>query len=372
MRILHLAYEDPAQPGSGGGSVRTREINRRLSERHEITAVVAGYPGAKPRVEDGIRWVPIGLRTGAKADRLSYFALLGPALRRFSYDLVVEDFGAPFSVGFAPLFTRKPVVASVQWLFASEMRSKYHLPFDRVEQFGLRFYSDFIAVSEWLADMLRAQRPGAHVEAIPNGVEAMAFAVEPTAPRHLLFVGRLDTEQKGCDLLFASVARARALLGATLPPVLVVGDGPDRPALEQQVQQLGLSDVVEFCGRVDGLTKYQLMASAYAVLMPSRFETFGMVAAEAQAAGAPVVTFDVGPLREVAGPGGARLVPPFDVDAFAHEIAALVAQPETVDHLRQQGRQWASKYNWDQLALQQEAHYLQTVARTRSVGVPLV
>ncbi len=372
MRILHLAYEDPAQPGSGGGSIRTREINRRLSERHQITALVAGYPGAKPRVEDGIHWVPIGACSGTKADRLSYFALLGPSLRRFSYDLVVEDFGAPFSVGFAPLFTRKPVVASVQWMFASEMRSKYHLPFDWVEQVGLRFYHDFIAVSEWLAEMIRARRPGARVQAIANGIEAPAFRVEPAAPRHLLFVGRLDTEQKGCDLLLESVARARATLGDRLPPLIVLGDGPDRSALERQAQQLGLSDTVEFRGRVDGLTKYQLMASAYAVLMPSRFETFGMVAVEAQAAGAPIVTFDVGPLREVAGGGGARLVAPFDVDAFAREITVLVAQPEIVAQLRQQGRRWASRYNWDRLALQQEVHYMETVARARSVGARLV
>jgi hypothetical protein len=42
MRILHLAFEDPHQPDSGGGSARVREINRRLAERHEITNLVAG------------------------------------------------------------------------------------------------------------------------------------------------------------------------------------------------------------------------------------------------------------------------------------------------------------------------------------------
>lgn len=366
MRILHLAYEDPAQPGSGGGSVRTREINRRLSERHQITALVAGYPGARPRVEDGIHWVPIGPRTGTKADRLAYFGLLGWALRTFRYDLVVEDFGAPFSVGFAPLLTRKPVVASVQWLFASEMRDKYHLPFDWVERFGLRFYHDFVAVSEWLAEMIRARRPDARVTAIPNGVEAVAFATEPTDPRHLLFVGRLDMAQKGCDLLLTSAAQAHALLGKHMPPLVIVGDGPDRAAMEHQARQLGLSDVVEFRGRVAGAAKYQLMSSAYAVLMPSRFETFGMVAAEAQAAGAPVITFDVGPLGEVAAPGGAQLIAPFDVAAFARAIVEVVVEPHAVAHLRQQGRQWARRYNWDQLALQQEAYYLETLGRNHS------
>lgn len=60
MRILHLAYEDPRQPGSDGGSVRTREINRRLAHDHEITAIVTAFPGARERIEHYIRWIPIG------------------------------------------------------------------------------------------------------------------------------------------------------------------------------------------------------------------------------------------------------------------------------------------------------------------------
>jgi glycosyltransferase involved in cell wall biosynthesis len=365
MRILHLAYEDPAQPGSGGGSVRTREINRRLADRHEVTAVVAGYPGARPRVQDGVRWEPIGLRRGGKLDRLSYFALLGAAIRTHPHDLLVEDFGAPFSVGFAPLLTRKPVVASVQWLFAAQMRAKYHLPFDGVERAGLRLYDQFIAVSDWLAQTLQARRPRAAVTAIPNGIEPLAFTVAPQAPRHLLFVGRLDIEQKGCDLLLESVARARAILGARLPPLIIVGDGPDQAALERQVERLGLREVVEFRGRVDGRTKYDLMASAYAVLMPSRFETFGMVAVESQAASAAVIAFDVGPLAEVAGGGGARLVPAFDLEAFAREVVTLVDNPALREHLRDCGRQWARRYNWDDLATRQEAYYLEVVERAR-------
>jgi glycosyltransferase involved in cell wall biosynthesis len=357
MHILHLAYEDPAQPGSGGGSIRTREINRRLAGRHTITALVANYPGAQQRTEDGIHWVPIGPATGSKLDRLAYFAAIGPALRRHPAELVVEDFGAPFSVAGAPLFTRTPVVASVQWLFAMQMREKYHLPFDWVERAGLRLYHDFVVVSEWLADEVRLLRPNATVEAIPNGVEPIAFGVQPTPPKHLLFVGRLDTQQKGCDLLLESMVQVHATLGERTPPLLIAGDGPDRAAIEALSHRLGLASHVTFLGRVDGRSKYELMAGAYAVLMPSRFETFGMVAAEAQAAGAPVVAYDVGPLREVAGPGGARLVPPFDTAAFARAIVALVLRPEELESLRRAGRRWARRYDWDALAARQEAHY---------------
>ena len=367
MRILHLAYEDPRRPGSGGGSIRTREINRRLAARHQITAIVAGYPGARPRVEDGVRWVPIGMHSGTTRDQLSYFALLGSAILRHPHDLVVEDFGAPFSTGMAPLFTRRPVVASVQWLFAREKRLEYGLPFDLVERAGLPLYDDFIAVSDWLAGAIRARRPRATVETIPNGVDATAFSVESAPPRHLLYVGRLETQHKGCDLLLDCTARARATLAARghrMPTLIIVGDGPDRAA------NLGLTDSVEFRGRIDGEAKYRLMAAAHAVLMPSRYETFGLVAVEALAAGAPVIAFDVGPLAEMAGPGRARLIPAFDLTAFSDAIvAAVLAGAGATGRVgdRHAGRDWARAYDWDELAARQEQHYLRAVERRRFI-----
>lgn len=362
MRILHLAYEDPLQPGSGGGAIRTQEINRRLSRRHTITAITSGYAGAEPRDADGIRWVPIGTRGAGKLDRLSYFAMLAPFVLRERYDLLVEDFGAPFSVAFSPLFTRRPVIASVQWMFARQMREKYHLPFDLVEHAGLGLYQNFIAVSSWLAEQICSRRPQATVATIPNGVDPLAYLAPAAAPRHLLFVGRLDLAQKGGDLLLESVAMMRGLLGSQMPPLLIVGDGPDRLVMEQQVARLGLTDIVQFCGRVTGEQKYRLMAAAHAVLMPSRFETFGLVAVEAQAAGAPVVTFDVGPLAEVAGGGAARLIAPFDLSAFATASAELVRFPDLAELCRVAGRRWAQRYNWDEIALAQEQVYAAAVA----------
>jgi glycosyltransferase involved in cell wall biosynthesis len=371
MRILHLAYEDPLQPGSGGGSIRAREINRRLADRHEITALVAGYPGAKPRVEDGVRWVPIGPRTGTKIDRLAYFALLGPEVARRPHELVVEEFGAPFSVGLSPLFTRKPVVASVQWLFASQMREKYRLPFDRVESYGLRFYNRFIAVSDWLAWELRSRRPEANVETIPNGVEEIAYEAKATSLEHLLFVGRLDIAHKGGDFLLDILARIKRMRGGRVPRLVIVGDGPDRGVMERLAARLGLSHRVEFRGRVEGPEKYQLMADAHAVLMPSRHETFGMVAVESLAAGAPLVAFDVGPLREVAGgrtdgETGVRLVPPYDLDAFAREVTRLIDTPGLAEGLREAGRRWARQYDWEEISARQEECYLRATGRNPS------
>lgn len=365
MRILHLGYEDPRQPGSGGGSIRTREINRRLAPHHQITVVVAGYPGARMRVEDGVRWIPIGLRTGGRLDRLAYFACLGLAITRIPHDLLVEDFGAPFSVGLSPLFSRAPVIASVQWLFARQMRQKYRLPFDWGEHAGLRLYTDFIVVSQWLGRAVATLRPDARVTTIANGVPAEAFETSPQRGRHLLFLGRLDLAQKGCDLLLEIFARVCSQMGDQAPTLLIAGDGPDRTTVEHEVAQRHLRDRVRFLGRVEGRVKYDLIASAYAVLMPSRFETFGLVAVEAQAAGAPLVAFDIGPLAEVTGPGSAVLIRPFDVETFATAVEELVRSPARADYLRRVGRTWARQYNWEEIAAQQEGAYHSRLAQTR-------
>lgn len=364
MRILHLAYEDPRRPGSGGGAVRTSQVNRRLAARHEITAVVAGYPGAQERIEHGIKWRPIGPRTGMKLDRLAYFALLAPVVARTPHDLVVEDFGAPFSVAGSPLFTRRPVVASVQWLFAREMRAKYRLPFDAVERMGLRLYPDYIVVSDWLGDRIRARRPGAAIETIPNGVDPALFEL-PIAPReHLLFLGRLDIAQKGGDILFDIYERILRRLGDSAPPLLVAGEGPDRAAMERRARRVGPAGRIRFLGHADAVAKRDLLARAHAVLMPSRHETFGMVAVEAQAAGAPVVAFDVGPLRAVAGGGDARLVAPFDAGAFAAAVVDLVAEPGRAAAASAAGRAWARRYDWDTIAEAVDAHYERSSAGT--------
>ena len=67
--------------------------------------------------------------------------------------------------------------------------------------------------------------------------------------------------------------------------------------------------------------------------------------------------------RKVAGAGGARLMPPFDLDAFARAVVDLVTDPQSAAPLRADGRSWARRYDWDELALQQERHYSRVLER---------
>jgi glycosyltransferase involved in cell wall biosynthesis len=360
MRILHLGFEDPRRPGSGGGSVRTHEVNRRLAARHDITVVTAKFPGWRDRTEDGVRYLHAGVEAGYVGSVASYFLALPWLARRLDYDLLVEDFGAPISSVLAPLWSKAPCVAMVQWLFAREMARKYHLPVHLVEWLGVRAHRRMIALSSDLAARLRAANPGAEIEVIPEGVDRQAFDTVAERRHAAVYLGRLDIHQKGLDCLLDAFAKAAPSTAATL---VIAGDGPDREALVEGCRRLGIRQRVQFAGRVEGAAKYALLASARVVCMPSRYEAFGIVAVEALACATPVLAFDIDCLRQVVPADAGRLVPVGDVAAYAAALVELLDRPEACLAMGERGRRFARRFDWDEIADRQERAYLRAVAR---------
>jgi glycosyltransferase involved in cell wall biosynthesis/O-antigen/teichoic acid export membrane protein len=354
LTVLHLGFEDPLQPGSGGGSVRTHEINRRLVADAAITVVCAAYPRCRPRIQDGVRYVHVGWRRGGFAGRLSYFAALPWALWRYPSDLVVEDFAPPFSSVAVPWLTTRPVIGMVQWLFAAEKSRQYHLPFAAVERVGLRSHRRMIAVSEELGAEVSRRNPKAHVTVIGNGLDDSAFA-EPVVQRcDIAFLGRLETAQKGIDLLLHAFSRVMAIIEQRL---VIAGDGPDRDRLVALAERLGVAGRVDFVGRVEPQRRAQWLAGFDLVVMPSRYETFGLVAAEALAAGTPVMAFAIPCLRRLVTPDVGVLVEPFDVSAFAAAMAALASDEPRRQALGRVGPRTVRQLRWDDLAAAQLAVY---------------
>ncbi len=367
LRILHLGYEDPRRPGAGGGSLRTHEINRRLADTHAVTVLTATWRGAEDRIEDGVEYVHIGLPLGRFGSIITYFLALPVAARRYrDADLVVEDFGAPISSAWSPLWLGHPVVAVVQWLNAREKSRQYKLPFSAVERTGVRLYDSFVTVSEAMGHQLRAGNADAEITVVPNGVDARAFDVEPRTGTDVVFLGRLEQAQKGVDMLLDAYARIADRVEGRL---ILAGDGPDRDVLARQARRLGIEDRVDFVGRVSGDDKWELLASAALVAMPSRFETFGIVAAEALACSTPVLAFDLPPLREVIPVGGGYLVEPFDVATYAALLAEMLEDPQWLTAMGQIGRRGVRRFDWDDLADRQEAVYLDAVTGTTATAV---
>jgi glycogen(starch) synthase len=103
--------------------------------------------------------------------------------------------------------------------------------------------------------------------------------------------------------------------------------------------------------------KWRLLAGARVAVVPSRHETFGMVALEALAAATPVVAFDIPGLREVVPEGSGWRVPAFDVPALAERIRAACADPALAQAAGLAGRHFAVGFDWDVLAGRQDEVY---------------
>ena len=138
---------------------------------------------------------------------------------------------------------------------------------------------------------------------------------------------------------------------------MIAGEGLDEVRVRREVARLGLGDRVRFVGWVRGEEKARLLAGARAVAMPSRVETFGIVAVEAFAAATPVVAFAISSLREVVPEGAGFAVPPFDVQAFADRLEQLCTDPDLAVAMGSTGRQFAEDYDWDALAARQAEVY---------------
>jgi glycosyltransferase involved in cell wall biosynthesis len=370
ISVLHLAFEDHRRPGSGGGAYRTHEIARRLARRHEVTVVTTTWRGAQDRTEDGVRYVHVGLAGGYLIEVLSYFLCLPFVLRRLPADVVVEDFAAPMSSALVPLYERRrPVVALVQWLNAEEKSAQYHLPQHLVQRWGVRLHERFIAVSEDIASRLRAANPSAEVTVVPNGVDREAFDIVEPKGNDVVYLGRIEVAQKGLDLLVQAVERVRGQLPGR---VLLVGDGPDRTAVEAMIRRAGLEDVMVLVGRRSGTDRLRLLSAARLTVMPSRFETFGIVAVESLAVGTPVLAFDIDCLRAVVPEGTGRLVPAFDVAALSDALVEMAGDVDGAVAAGRRGRDFARRFDWDLVAAQQETLLVAAVEGRPAVDHPVL
>jgi glycosyltransferase involved in cell wall biosynthesis len=158
---------------------------------------------------------------------------------------------------------------------------------------------------------LRARAPSRLTARARFGLPPDAFVVAG--------LGRL-VPVKGFDLLVAALPAMVAAIPTAR--VLLIGDGPERVALEAQARRLGVSDRVLITGATDDIAGG--LAAADALAAPSRNEGMGRALVEAMALGLPVVGTDVGGIPAVIADGETgRLVPAGDADALARALAAL-------------------------------------------------
>ncbi|MFP5325917.1 MAG: glycosyltransferase, partial [Acidimicrobiia bacterium] len=184
------------------------------------------------------------------------------------------------------------------------------------------------ALGEWVRS-LAGPRAEVVVAPMPLDPARVPSPSPPPPDGPVVAVGRLVPE-KGFDVLIRAV-------GSTGDRLVLVGEGAERGALEALASSLGAN--VDFAGVVPPAELADWYRRARVVAVPSRREGFGLVAAEALAAGRPVVASDVGGLTDIVSPGvSGLLVPPGDPTELAAALGAVEASmgsagPESVHWL---------------------------------------
>ncbi len=150
-------------------------------------------------------------------------------------------------------------------------------------------------------------------------------------------VGRLRSEKGQVVLLNAMVEVIKVFADSIL---LVIGDGPDRAYLEQMTKKLGIDGHVVWLGQKDQNEVFQLYSIMDLVVVPSLFEGFGLSAAEAMAAGLPVVGTRVDGLTELIEDGvTGHTFPVKDSSELAQAVVQLLKDPAKAKAMGQQGHE---------------------------------
>jgi N-acetyl-alpha-D-glucosaminyl L-malate synthase BshA len=207
--------------------------------------------------------------------------------------------------------------------------------FHAITKFSIEKSDRITAVSEYLrTETFHAFRcTGCRVSVIPNFIDPTVYDRDlyrgasrfpfDGSRKVLMHISNFRTVKRVRD-----VVRIFAKVVHQVPSVLVmVGDGPERPAAEDEARLLGVIDSVFFLGKIE--TVAPLLAEADVFLLPTSRESFGLSALEAMASSVPVIGSDAGGLPEVVTNGVTGLLyPAGDVDSMAAGTLGILTNPE--------------------------------------------
>ena len=224
--------------------------------------------------------------------------------------------------------------------------------FDRiVPRLTLKAATRVIAVSEHEADcLIKMGVSRDRVRVIPNGVDVSEFADLRTRTNRDelvgLFVGRLDPDQKGLDVLIRAISKLPQ--NHALHLRLVGEDWGGAELLRHLAQRLGVANRVTMVGKLPRPEVVQEFAEADFLVLPSRFEPFGIVLLEAMAAGLPVIASRVGGIPEIVAEGETGLlVEPDNPEALAEALRLLCQDESLRFSMGRTARERVKRYAWD-------------------------
>lgn len=372
MRVLGIT---PYYTPEGGGLERyAHEIFHRLGEQGDDVRVLTFTREGHPD----------GTLDGVQVQRRSPWFSLGnapinPAFPRhvaeqidaFTPDVILAHTPVPFPAAAAFYASRGSDVSFVLTYHAGRLRGS-SLALDllasayrsSIERWMLDESDRLIAVGPFVRENALAEHRD-RVTLVPPGVDTRTFHPDgASAPgKEILFVGPLSSSYawKGVDTLWRAFRRIHDRVPSA--SLKIVGEGDRLAEFEEKAQREGLP--VELVGRVPEPDLVGAYREAGVVVLPSTSdaESFGMVLAEANACGRPVVASRVGGIPDFVRHGdNGLLVPPGDPDRLADGVSELLLDPERAEAMGARGHERVRKrHDWDPLASRTRAVLQETV-----------
>jgi glycosyltransferase involved in cell wall biosynthesis len=361
VRVIHVI----TRLSLGGSSENTMLSLRGLLQAGHDCLLVAGAEQSEPAVVEAARaggcrveLLPSLVRELSFAQDLRALGELLALFRRERPELVhTHTSKAGFLGRLAARLARVPLIVHTPHghvFYGGYYGSARTAAFVRLERLAARWTDRIIVLTPRGAEEHLARgvgRPQQYV-AIPSGVDTgrlrarapgrhaarRALLLPPEAPV-VVGIGRL-VPVKGFDLL----VEACPMIGGLR--VLLVGDGPERAALEARARALGVTARLTIAGTQADVAPY--LAAADLLAAPSRNEGMGRVIVEAMALGVPVVGAAVGGIPSVLDGGRyGVLVPPEDPAALGRALGELLQDPGRRAKLGQAGRARAEEFTVD-------------------------
>jgi glycosyltransferase involved in cell wall biosynthesis len=360
-----LNWQDHQNPQAGGAELHLREIFSRIAAGgHQVELLCSSWPGAAARVSlDGIDVHRVGSRNSYPFVARGYYSR---HLAANGYDCVVEDLNKiPL---FSPLWGARTLIALVHHLFGSTVFHEAPFPIASAVWLAERplgaLYRGipFQSVSESTAeDLVQRGIPRESIKVIYNGVDSDRLTPDPaerSAEPLFVYLGRLK-KYKRVDV----VIRAFAELSDTSARLEIAGAGDYRASLERLVESLGLRSRVKFLGFISEDEKLHLLRRAWASLLASPKEGWGISNLETAACGTPVIAASSPGVREsVVHEKTGFLVSQEDPREMARAMKRLVDTPSLVKELGSSGRRFAERFTWERSAGDTIRHIEETVA----------
>lgn len=380
MSKVLLVYDVSYPHVEGGGQRRLFEIASRLIESgHSVDWLCFKTWNTSENIvwKNGIRFIGLqgykGLyRTDGGRRRLEpiefLFALFRSNVVVSGYDIIWTGQWPILHLIwclFIKLFFKKPVLLVDWWEIWGTTWFRYSWlagPLGYVlENIFLRLvglYGHLIFISPKSYNRGIDISKSSKVYLVNNGVD-LSLAKSILSPAGKIFdisyLGRLKNHKR-VDLLIEAVAIIRDKY-STVVSAIIIGDGPELPALTSQINQLNLCDQIKILDRVSSsIDAFRLIKSSKIFVNPSIKEGGGSISMlEGFSLGLPIVAFrcDDGIDPELVGDGHTgRLVDEVSADALACTIYSLISNPDECNKLSNGALIAAIKYDWDSIAAQ--------------------